>query len=216
MDYDIQIKRQNRRTVTLSVKPPNIIAVSAPLTLSNAVISEFINKKQKWITSAFNSIRKNDDLLSYKAETPKYLYYLGTRYPIQVNDVKSIMFNGNDIYFPKNCKLKNIESWFKSLAHDVFQDRLDVYANQMDLNYDALRIKTFRARWGSCSSKKIITLNWKLMFSNLEVIDYVVIHELAHLKHMNHSSKFWDVVASVQPEYKKHHLLLKKSAWLLR
>jgi len=216
MDYDIHIKRQKRRTITLSVQSPNIINVVAPLTLSKAIISQFITKKQIWIDTALVNVRKSDYLLSYQTDTPEYLYYLGHRYPIQFKDVKSIMFNGNDIYFPKNCKLSKIESWFKARAIDVFQDRVDFYANQMGFSYDTLRVKTLRARWGSCSSKKIVTLNWKLIFFKLEVIDYVIIHELAHLKHMNHSSKFWNVVAAVQPDYKKHHFFLKEVGSILR
>ena len=85
----------------------------------------------------------------------------------------------------------------------------------MDLEYNQVRIKGNKSRWGSCSSKKNINLNWALLMAPMNVSDYVVIHELCHLKEMNHSKDFWKLVQKYDPNFKEHIKWLKNHQhWL--
>ncbi len=97
----------------------------------------------------------------------------------------------------------------KHTLEDI-QKRLFYYAELMNLNFSILKFRKMKSRWGSCSSKRVITLNKELMRVDLELIDYVIVHELAHLRHMNHSKDFHALVASYLPDAKERRAKLKK------
>jgi len=97
-----------------------------------------------------------------------------------------------------------LEAWYRMQARRVFTQKADAFKAIMGLSYKAILIRGQKTRWGSCSPSGNIALNWKLMMAPAEVVDYVIIHELAHRKHMNHSKKFWDMVEHYCPNWKKH------------
>lgn len=101
-------------------------------------------------------------------------------------------------------------TYFKQEARKVFIDIAAHYAEIMGVTYNNIYIRGQKTCWGSCSSKKNISLNWKLMLRPIEAQEYVIVHELAHLKHMNHSIDFWKEVEHVLPDYKDRQKLLKK------
>ncbi len=86
----------------------------------------------------------------------------------------------------------------------VFRQKAGSFQQTMGLHYNSIFIRGQRTRWGSCSPAGNLTLNWKLLMAPEEIIDYVVIHELTHLKHMNHSKKFWDMVEQYCPDWKRY------------
>ena len=93
--------------------------------------------------------------------------------------------------------------------------RVSYFARLMGVSYRNITIREQKTRWGSCSSEKNLNFNWKLILAPPEVLDYVVIHELCHLKEMNHSKAFWDEVEKVMPEYETYKLWLKENGWRL-
>ena len=90
-----------------------------------------------------------------------------------------------------------------------------IFARLMGVSYRNITIREQKTRWGSCSSEKNLNFNWKLILAPPEVLDYVVVHELCHLKEMNHSKAFWDEVGKVMPEYETYKLWLKENGWKL-
>ncbi|MHB1392929.1 MAG: M48 family metallopeptidase [Clostridia bacterium] len=107
-------------------------------------------------------------------------------------------------------------SWFNKRAEEVFSERLKYYCGIIGVKYHRFCIKAQKTRWGSCSSKGNLNFNWRLVMAPEWVLDYVVVHELAHLKHMNHSKEFWDTVAIYIPEYKKAVAWLKENGGTLK
>ncbi len=105
-----------------------------------------------------------------------------------------------------------LEAWYRQQAERLIKKRADELCPRLGVTYGRLSIRGARTRWGSCSRKGNLNLNWKLMMLPEPVIDYVVIHELAHLKEMNHSKKFWDLVAEHCPQWRKHGKRLKDHA----
>ena len=113
------------------------------------------------------------------------------------------------VYLPSNLEPSGttglvsmvVADWYKARARQVFAARLDFYAVQMGVEYRDLRVKDQKTRWGSCSTKGNINLNWHLVLAPAPVIDYVVVHELAHRKFLNHSSEFWQFVKAYIPDY---------------
>ena len=103
----------------------------------------------------------------------------------------------------------------KKQAKALFKEELSLYSDQMGCSYTKLRLSCARTRWGSCSSSGTISINFALYFAPLEIRHYVIIHELAHVKHPNHSSKFWNFVSQFDPTWKTHRAWLKQhGSWL--
>lgn len=99
----------------------------------------------------------------------------------------------------------------RELACAVFDQKAALYAGIMDVTYGRITVRDQKTRWGSCSGKGNLSFNWRLVLAPEEVLDYVVVHELAHRLEMNHSSRFWAVVESVLPDYQKQRLWLKQN-----
>ena len=97
-----------------------------------------------------------------------------------------------------------LETLYRREARNHLEARADHFAEQMNVEYDKIEIRNQRTKWGSCSTTGTLGLNWRLMMAPPEVIDYIVIHELAHLRESNHSSEFWSLVAEFDPEYEAH------------
>ena len=102
-----------------------------------------------------------------------------------------------------------LEIWYRAQARRVFTQKADTFKVIMGVNYNSILIKGQKTRWGSCSAKGNITFNWKLLMAPPDIVDYVIIHELAHRKHMNHSQKFWQFVERYCPRWKEYR------KWLL-
>lgn len=99
---------------------------------------------------------------------------------------------------------------YMETARDIFTRKTAYYASVMQVTYGRISIREQKTRWGSCSSKGNLNFNWRLIFAPEDVLDYIVVHELAHLKEMNHSPAFYRIVASVLPDYKKEQRWLKE------
>lgn len=103
-----------------------------------------------------------------------------------------------------------VRLWMHSDGSKIFRQKLNDFAGQMNVRFNMVRIKNVKTIWGSCSSKKNLNFNFKLFFLPEALIDYVFVHELAHLKHMNHSKAFWSEVEKQIPDYKKRREELKR------
>jgi hypothetical protein len=103
-----------------------------------------------------------------------------------------------------------VRLWMHSDGGKIFRQKLNDFAGQMNVHFNMVRIKNVKTIWGSCSSKKNLNFNFKLFFLPEALIDYVFVHELAHLKHMNHSKAFWSEVEKQIPDYKKRREELKR------
>ncbi|MGQ3327657.1 M48 family metallopeptidase [Halorubrum sp. FL23] len=97
-----------------------------------------------------------------------------------------------------------LENTYRRKAREHFSERADLYAERMGIEYEKIEIRNQRTKWGSCSTTGTISLNWRLMMAPPDVVDYIVVHELAHLREPNHSSEFWSLVAEYDPEYEAH------------
>lgn len=195
--YPVQIVRKYNKYTYLKVKPDFTILVTTNFFTSKKEINKMLLKHQDFL---IKSIQKRKREL----EKSENFYFLGKKYDITIfPQAKDIEFDDVKIYTPSLAKL---EKWYKSQMINLFNNRLD-YNYQLfkeKIPFPKLRIRKMKTRWGVCNgTKKIITLNSELMKFELEVIDYVIIHELAHFLHPNHSHKFWEVVGKYCPNYKK-------------
>ena len=100
---------------------------------------------------------------------------------------------------------------YRDKARDIFEQKVSYYARMMGVSYGRIAIRDQKTRWGSCSGEGNLNFNWRLIFAPAGVLDYVVVHELAHRKEMNHSPRFWMVVEDTMPEYRKYQKWLKEN-----
>ena len=104
-----------------------------------------------------------------------------------------------------------LRNFYQREARTYLSDRLDHYADEMALSYDGLQIRNQRTRWGSCSTNGTISLNYRLMLAPPDVVDYIVVHELAHLREPNHTKAFWAIVGEYVPEYDQYREWLNEN-----
>lgn len=107
-------------------------------------------------------------------------------------------------------RLENLEKRYRSAARTMFEQRCAYYRQYTGGRYTSVTIRDQKTRWGSCSSRGTLSFNYRLIFAPPAVLDYVVVHELCHLTHMNHSKEFWNLVGTVMPDYKTHRKWLKE------
>ena len=110
---------------------------------------------------------------------------------------------------------KQLRLWMIDKAEELIKKKTAEYSITLGVKYNNIRIKDTKTRWGSCSSKCNLNFNYRIIMAPPEVMDYIIVHELCHLKHMNHGKKFWEEVALYMPEYKKHKDWLKVNGRLL-
>jgi predicted metal-dependent hydrolase len=212
-----KIIRSNRKTLSISINENAELIVRAPKRILDQKIQDFINEKENWIT-------RNQSLVKTRAEdTAKdknMLLYLGTLFPLKTdNDAKKISFDGKEFVADlhnKEITNKSLKTWYKNKFKEVAVPRLFYFAKKHNLQVNQVRIKEQRTLWGSCSSRNNINLNFLLIMAPLKVIDYVIIHELVHTIHKNHSVNFWNAVEEIMPNYKEAKHWLKENGYRLR
>ena len=210
---DVKIIRTSRRSKSISLKIINgILEISCPYNTSEIFIKNLIEKKKRWINKNIEQSRKNhqkidqiaNGFISYKGSVLKLVYKKSNIERIVVEDNKLKIF-----YSVESRSNKLIIEWLKLQANNFLRERLMFLSKRISIEFNSLTIKSYTARWGSCNIRGDIFLNWKLIMLPESVIDYVLIHELAHINVPNHSKKFWELVKKKDPNYCKNQQWLK-------
>jgi len=214
---DLQIVRSRRRTLALQVRPDGSLLVRAPHFLGDPAIRKFISQKSGWIEKTTRLVHERASLHRPKqfAEGETFLY-LGKEYPLHIAEdmYGKLIFEDRFILAEKyRSKARRLfEKWYKEEAFSIFTSRCMFYAEKMEVRYKTISLTSARSRWGSCTPKGDLRFNWRLVMAPAEILDYVVVHELAHLKELNHSSRFWQKVETACPSYKTARKWLKQSS----
>jgi len=213
-----RIIRSKRKTLSLTINENAELVIRAPLRLSIKKIQDFINEKESWINRK-QAIIENQ--IKDVTSNQNKLLYLGSLFPININQsaTKDFMFTGEEFIansIEPNLLSLSIKKWYKKKFREIAIPRVTYFAEQHNLMVNQVRIKNQKTMWGSCSSKNNINLNYLLLMAPMKVIDYVIIHELVHTIHRNHSIDFWSSVESIMPDYKEHKLWLKANGYKLR
>lgn len=213
-----KIIRSKRKTLSLTINENAELIIRAPKRLSIEKIQDFINEKENWINRKKRLI---ENQIKDVTSNHNKLLYLGNFFPINVeqNASKELFFTGEEFIAnsiePDSLSL-SIKKWYKNKFKEIALPRVAYFANKHNLMVNQVRIKNQKTMWGSCSSKNNINLNYLLLMAPMGVIDYVIVHELVHTIHRNHSTDFWDSVESIMPEFQEHKRWLKKNGYKLR
>ncbi len=186
----------------------------------------FLESNREWVFKEWLRIAKTREKQSHLFEPfleKNSIVYLGKKYQLVIDVGKRVLppvIVEDDVIVVQCVKAelaeKILERWYRQQAKAVITGSLEYYRAQMNLDYNELTIKDQKTRWGSCSSQGNLNFSWRLILAPKEVLDYVVVHELAHLVEMNHSDRFWAVVWRYYPEYKKQVKWLRENGVGLR
>ena len=213
-----KIIRSKRKTLSLTINENAELIIRAPKRLSIEKIQDFINEKENWINRKKRLI---ENQIKDVTSNHNKLLYLGNHFPINVeqNASKELFFTGEEFIAnsiePDSLSL-SIKKWYKNKFKEIALPRVAYFANNHNLMVNQVRIKNQKTMWGSCSSKNNINLNYLLLMAPMGGIDYVIVHELVHTIHRNHSTDFWDSVELIMPEFQEHKRWLKKNGYKLR
>jgi predicted metal-dependent hydrolase len=215
---EFEIIKSKRKTIELSVNEERRIVIKTPQRCSKEFILRFLKEKESWIVARLKAVEKLQGSRSVREfSSGEKLYYLGKEYPlkVEVREGSRISggFNGNEfaLVIPASIILEDrrnagkevVIQLYKKIAKNVLQDRTSHYSKVIGVQVNKIFIKEQKTLWGSCSSRNNINYNWKLVMTPLEVLDYVVVHELCHIIQRNHSKLFWQEVEKYMPNYKE-------------
>jgi predicted metal-dependent hydrolase len=213
------IVRTRRKTLALIVKPDGSLTVRAPLRASEKSILEFVERNKKWIEKNQAKARAVLPAAPRQYIPGEMFDYLGTAYPLQIaGGQKKVLLLDNTFLLAESAQSRAplaFELWYREQARGVLKERVNFYAEQYAFQYQKIGITSARTRWGSCSAAGSLNFSWRLIMAPLEVVDYVVVHELVHTVLHNHSKQFWQRVGMIMPDYKEHRKWLKKNGQLL-
>lgn len=205
MDVPIsyRVKRSAGRKVRILIRPNGEVEVRAPGWVPEEYIDGVVKGKAEWIRQSLEKVRHNQELRS------KFVFdsarFLGKQYPVHKSKDQRTDFDGKRFRVQGQTAdemRQALSKWYRKAAREIFEERVAHYATRMGVTPAGVRVNGAKTRWGSCSEKGNINLCWKLVMAEGHLIDYIVIHELAHLKEMNHSEEFWALVAEWCPDYK--------------
>lgn len=192
--YPINVIRKNNKNTYIRVHD-GVIIVTTNYLESDKKILKLINDN---ITSIERMINKDN----HHQERASKFYYFGTNYDIIIGTFSEVDIVNDKIFTPS---YKELDKWIRKNIQEIFTNRLYYWYNEFEENIPkpSLRLRKMTTRWGVCNTKsKVITLNTELFKYDIECLDYVVIHELSHLVHANHSKEFWNVVSKYCSNYK--------------
>lgn len=228
-EIEYRIKRGKRKkSIAISIADDCRVVVLAPQVFSEETIREIVKKKSRWI------VRKQARLRELKELHPKKEYvsgeevlFLGRKYRLKIvekeNESSSVpMIVGRRIVIsvkknlPKDSRKQIIKEaltqWYYSRAYEVLLKRVKRYGRLLNLVPEKILVRNQLKRWGSCSRRGSLRFNWRITLAPISVIDYVVVHEICHLKEKSHSSEFWRKVSLAIPDHKKRRQWLRNNA----
>ena len=221
---DLTIKRSKRKTLSLQCQPDGTLVVRAPLRMSKPEILEFVESKRAWIERSRRNLRvhrKREEALTLAdgSEFP----FLGRAFRIRrlaesgVPAELDLENDRIDIRTEDETTARTaLLALIRESAKTYLPLRVAELAEHMGLAYQTLRIKEQKTRWGSCSNRGSLNLNARVMLAPPAVIDYLIVHELAHLVRMDHSRTFYQIVERYCPAYRTHQRWLREHGYLLR
>jgi predicted metal-dependent hydrolase len=194
--YPVTIERKNNKNIYIRIKEENVIYVTVPYLYSDKQVQKVLEENKKSISKM---LQKNQ----LKHEKEEGIWYLGKQYFPIITPLYDLEFIGNKIYI-KNEKI--LDAYIKSETKKIFLEHLNQWYHTFEekIPYPTLKIRKMKTRWGVCNRKNnTVTLNSDLIKYELDKLDYVIIHELSHFRHFDHSKEFWKLVEKYEPNYKK-------------
>ena len=214
------IRTRRKKTISLRIRDGRVEIV-VPRETSETRIAEILADKMPWLRRQLADLDSVPDFVPKAYESGETFTLMGETFTLIIEDglrdelnasgkiLTAHLHPGRDETRRQSAVAGLLQDWYQQEATDHLTRRCAAYSNDMGVSYGKITVKHYKSRWGSCSSVGDLTFNWRIMLAPPDIVDYVVVHELAHLVHHNHSPAFWQVVGETMPDYKQHRAWLK-------
>jgi predicted metal-dependent hydrolase len=217
---EYQVIKSNRKTVTISILPTKRIIVKTPKYLSDYEVMNLVKRKAQWIDKKISEMSDDTERKSkIEYSDGQFILYRGKDYKLKIeNDYNikksKVVIISDEIVVTTNQEqnqdiAKILEQWYREKAKVLIHQRLDHYNVYINKKISNVRVKNQRRRWGSCSNLSNLNFNWRIIMMPDEMFDYIIVHEMCHLLHLNHSKDFWRAVEEILPDYKEREKWIK-------
>lgn len=228
IDYIVSRSRKIISGLSLSIHPEKGLVVKAPFWLPDIAIRKFIEEKTDWIQKHLTRLKPALPAKQY-LEGEKHLYFgqeyslvilhldfpLRTEAKIVAEELHLSIFTGHEGKKRTEEIREAILRLYLETGIALITERVNYFSGLIGVDYSRIDIKKVSSIWGSCSARNKLSFNRKLIMAPPEVVDYVIIHEVSHLVHRNHSSRFWGLVARHDPDFREHRRWLHRNHLLL-
>ena len=213
---DYHLRRSTRRTVGFSIDHRGL-RVGAPVRARLGDIERLIHQHGRWVLDKLAAWRDRPAPRRFEVTAGTEIFVLGAPLTVEFTPIgrRRWQFGPGRLYLRTDLAADAhalLEEALRDKARTLFAERLAHHAPRLGVATPPLRLSSARTRWGSCNHRGGISLNWRLILMPLPVVDYVVCHELAHLKEMNHSPRFWSVVEQLCPDWRALRTELRQHA----
>jgi predicted metal-dependent hydrolase len=212
-----------RKTISLHIKEDGRIVIYAPYRTPKWEIEKFIETKQAWITEKISEREQRIKEVEKTFLPGEKFLYLGEWYPLEMKESShqepplTLAFGKFILNHDHIGEARDLFcNWYKQEAKEKITERVNYYSNRFQLLPEGIKITSAKSRWGSCSRDNRLSFSWRIIMASLTVIDYILIHELVHIREKNHSCKFWDYLEAILPDYRKHRSWLRENGHLLQ
>lgn len=210
INYSVIYK--NKKNISVKINGNKEICVYAPIGISYDYIEELLKSKENWIIKNIKKVDINN------LNDGTYIIYRGRKFLkiveesiieeiVKKDDLIIIRSKSTDILYVNDL----ISRWYLKNANNVILNRVNTLSSKYNMLPSKVLIRNQKSRWGSCNSRREIRLNWRLVLMPDDVMDYIIIHELCHLKHLNHSNSFWSLVHKLDPDFQVSKEWLKEN-----
>lgn len=221
LDYNV-VYSSRRTTLTITVERDRSVVVKAPVGTSLEKIKQVVESRKQWLYEKIHHTQKYQPQLHPPGKelvNGESLPYLGRNYRLElVNNGDKIEFTNNQFLVPKSQAKQRgdvFKDWYIQKAKERILPRIHLQAERLGVQFSLAKITDSKYRWGSCTPNDNVTFNWRLIKAPMFVIDYVIVHELAHLLEPNHTQRFWNIVRSQVATMEKAKQWLKENGAIL-
>ncbi len=216
------VRSSRRRRISIEVRDAQVV-VRAPTGVPENTLHQLVRDKRRWVDAKLAAQQ------AIIAQIPEYSYLTGSRMPWLGRDLTLVLGKGTNasvtrrddqlhIILSSRSRLNPVEQtkrlvsqWYKETGLAVLERKTQALAQRMSLKCSRVAVRVTRSKWGHCTSRGAIQYNWQILLAPEPVVDYLVAHEVSHLRHQNHSGAFWQLVGSVCPDYAEQRAWLKRN-----
>lgn len=216
MTFAYDIMRTDRKTIGITVERDRKVVVRAPRSASDRAVTAAVDSKRLWIWQKIRDPHKYPEPQPHKEYVSGETFlFTGEQYSLQLDTAAAGGVHLRGAHFHMSRQDRNqgdvlFRSWYIQQARQHLPSRIASLAREMGLSYSRIWVRDLKYRWGSCSPNGTLSFNWRIIQAPTIVIDYLIVHELAHVLEANHSDEFWNIVAVHVPRWKKAREWLKQ------
>jgi len=227
--FKYRIVRRKRKTIGIKITAEGEVIVTSPFNISEETILSIVKKKEKWIRNKLQLFTQQEAYKDRNLKNGEKLLYLGKELELEINNLNKNKFLNLGNYNLNNSMVRILDrkvvvcidankedairelivKFYRMEAEKLLKERTYDYSKIIGVKPNKITIKNQKTIWGSCSSKRNINYSYRLIMAPIDIIDYIVVHELCHLVHMNHSKEYWKSVESVLPDYRERKQWLR-------